>query len=98
MKLKRNVLGWGIAVVLMVAGSANAKSGTGTLSGVVLDPSGTPQMGASVWLTAEDGTGRIISQLRTNQHGAFFSDLKPGEYSVRVSLAGFLPAFERHVA
>src|SRR4029077_17330868 len=35
----------------------------------------------------------------SNQYGAFFSEhLKPGRYAVRVSVAGFLPAMERHVA
>ena len=35
--------------------------------------------------------GRTVSQFLSNQHGAFFTDhLKPGNYAVRVSLAGFL--------
>src|ERR1700688_487222 len=43
--------------------------------------------------------GRTIAQILSNQNGAFFTDhLKPGEYAVRVSVAGFLPAMERHVA
>src|ERR1019366_8006178 len=87
-----------MAIPLILAGSAAAKPGYGTLSGVVLDPSGTPQMGATVWLISEDAGGRIISQQLSNQHGAFFNDhLKPGKYSVRVSLAGFLPAMEHHI-
>src|ERR1039457_1523115 len=91
-------LGWVMAITLILAGSAAAKPGYGTLSGVVLDPSGTPQMGATVWLISEDLGGRTVSQLLSNQHGAFFSDhLKPGKYSVRISLAGFLPAMERHI-
>ena len=88
-----------MVVVLVLAASAAAKPGFGTISGVVLDPSGTPQMGASVWLISEDTGGRTIAQILSNQHGAFFTDhLKPGEYAVRVSVAGFLPAMERHVA
>jgi hypothetical protein len=90
--------GWVMFAVLLLAGSAAAKPGYGTISGVVLDPSGTPQMGASVWLISEDG-GSIVAQFLSNQHGTFFSDrLKPGRYDVRVSVAGFLPAMERHVA
>ena len=92
-------LGWVIMVVLVLAASAAAKPGFGTISGVVLDPSGTPQMGASVWLISEDAGGHTIAQILSNQHGAFFTDhLKPGQYAVRVSVAGFLPAMERHVA
>ncbi len=56
-------------------------------------------MGATVWLISEDAGGRTVSQLLSNQHGAFFTDrLKPGKYSLRVSLPGFLPAMERHVS
>jgi len=92
-------LGWVIVVVLALAVSAAAKQGYGTISGVVLDPSGTPQMGASVWLISEDAGGPPVAQILSNQYGAFFTDhLKPGEYAVRVSVAGFLPAMERHVA
>jgi carboxypeptidase family protein len=99
MKSIHRTLGWVIVVVLVLAASAAAKQGYGTISGVVLDPSGTPQMGASVWLMSEDAGGRTIAQLLSNQYGTFFTDhLKPGEYAVRVSVAGFLPAMERHVA
>ena len=99
MKSICRTLGWAMVMVLALAVSATAKQGYGTLSGVVVNPSGTPQMGAVVWLIAEDGSGGTVSQLLTNQHGAFSSDhLKPGKYAVRVSLAGFLPAMERHIA
>src|SRR5271169_29905 len=99
MKSICRTLGWVMAAVLVLAASAAAKPGFGTISGVVLDPSGTPQMGASVWLISEDAGGRTISQFLSNQHGAFLIDhLKPGKYSVRVSLVGFLPAIESHIA
>src|ERR1700720_216744 len=92
-------LGWVLVVTLVLAAPAAAKQGYGTISGVVLDPSGTPQVGASVWLISEDAAGRTVAQILSNQHGAFFTDpLKPGNYAVRVSVAGFLPAMERHVA
>ncbi len=99
MKSTCRTLGWIITAVLVFAASAAAKQGYGTISGVVLDPSGTPQMGASVWLISEDAGGRTVAQILSNQHGAFLSDhLKPGNYAVRVAVAGFLPAMERHVA
>jgi hypothetical protein len=88
-----------MVVVVALAAPAAAKPGFGTISGVVLDPSGTPQMGAIVWLISEDAGGRTVAQTLSNQYGAFFSDhLKPGNYAVRVSLAGFLPAMETHIA
>lgn len=99
MKSIGRILGWAMAIVMGLAASTAAKPGYGTISGVVLDPSGTPQMGASVWLISEDAGGRIVARILSNQHGAFFTDhLKPGQYDVRVSVVGFLPAMERHVA
>jgi hypothetical protein len=99
MKSICRTLGWVMVVALVLAASAEARPGYGTISGVVLDPSGTPQMGASVWLISEDAGGRIVAQILSNQYGAFFTDhLKPGKYAVRVSVAGFLPSMERHVA
>ena len=90
---------WTTVLVAVLAVSAPAKQGYGSLSGVVLDPSGMPQMGASVWLISEDASGKIITQLLSNQDGGFTTDhLKPGKYAVRVSLAGFLPTIERHIA
>ncbi|HEX3375512.1 MAG TPA: carboxypeptidase-like regulatory domain-containing protein [Candidatus Acidoferrales bacterium] len=98
MKSMFRTLGWVMVATLTIAASTAAKPGFGTISGVVLDSSGTPQMGASVWLISEDG-GRIVAQILSNQHGAFITDhLKPGIYDVRVSVAGFLPAMEHHVA
>ncbi|MGD0910080.1 MAG: carboxypeptidase-like regulatory domain-containing protein, partial [Candidatus Acidiferrales bacterium] len=99
MKLICKALGWALVTVVLFATPAAAKPGYGTLSGIVMDPTGTPQMGATVWLISEDAGGRTVSQFLSNQHGAFFTDhLKPGNYAVRVSLTGFLPAMERHVA
>jgi hypothetical protein len=99
MKSICRTLGWVMLALLVLTASAAAKPGYGTISGLVLDPTGTPQMGASVWLISEDSGGRTVAQILSNQYGAFFSEhLKPGRYAVRVSVAGFLPAMERHVA
>ena len=73
-----------MVLVVTLAVSLPAKQGYGTLTGVVLDPSGLPQMGASVWLMSEDAGGKIVLQLLSNQDGAFSTDhLKPGRYAVR---------------
>ena len=99
MKSIGRTLGWALVVTLVLAASVAAKQGYGTISGIVLDPTGTPQMGAIVWLISEDAGGRTVAQILSNQYGEFLTDhLKPGRYAVRVSVAGFLPAMERHVA
>ncbi len=80
------------------AGGAAAATNYGKISGVVVDPSGTPQMGATVTLIAEGLNASFHAQLFTNQHGAFSNPKIPtGNYEVRVSLTGFLPRIQRHI-
>ncbi len=90
--------GWVVAFALLAGVSAEAAPGSGKLSGVVLDLSGVPQMGASVWVVPE-GPGRLPQiELLTNERGVFSTArLQPGLYTLRVTLAGFLPTLERHV-
>lgn len=74
------------------------KSNSGTISGVVRDPAGVPQLGATVEILSEASSALIPRQLLTNTEGGFRADNLPaGFYTVRVSLAGFLPSFEKHV-
>jgi hypothetical protein len=55
-------------------------------------------MGAKVLLAAEGVGGTDPGQLLTDQNGSFASaQLRPGLYSVRVSLAGFMPALQEHI-
>lgn len=75
-----------------------ADTSFGKLSGLVVDPAGVPQMGATVVLLSEDARTTTPVQLHTNDRGVFSSArVRPGFYSVRVTLAGFLPALERHI-
>ena len=74
------------------------RSSAGTISGVVRDPDGIPQLGASVEILAETPGVILTRQLLTNTDGFFHLDnLPPGPYTVRVTLAGFLPAIEKHI-
>lgn len=86
------------AGLLLTGSLAAGPAPSGRLAGVVLDPSGTPQLGATV-LVAPEQTGQLAAvQLLTNDHGLFHTGtLLPGGYSVRVTLAGFLPALREHV-
>jgi hypothetical protein len=74
------------------------KSVQGILSGVVRDTTGTPQLGASVQVIPESGTSATAIGFLTNTQGIFRGEkLAPGFYTVRVTLAGFLPTLEKHV-
>lgn len=69
----------------------------GNLLGFVVDSSGIPQMGATVQLFNK--YERLVAKTRTAPDGRFaFAELPPDFYSVRVSLASFLPAARDKIA
>ena len=77
---------------------AQVKSVAGKLAGVVHDSAGTPQMGATVEVLAESAAVAAPLNFVTNTQGVFHGErLAPGLYTVRVTLAGFLPTLEQHV-
>lgn len=70
---------------------------SGAITGVVSDNLGIPQMGATVLLLNRQD--RAIQKMQTNDRGEFaFGSLLPELYSIRVSLATFLPAFKKDIA
>jgi hypothetical protein len=78
--------------------STNSKSTSGNLSGLVRDVSGIPQLGATVEVLSETPGVSLTQHLLTNSLGEFRGDkLAPGFYTVRVTLAGFLPTLDKHV-
>lgn len=84
---------------IMTSGAeAQAKLVAGSLTGVVRDLAGTPQMGASVQVLAETAGINGSSDFLTNTQGIFRGEkLAPGLYTIRVTLAGFLPTLQQHV-
>jgi hypothetical protein len=77
---------------------AQLKPVQGVLSGVVRDASGVPQLGASVEVISESALTPTPIGFLTNTQGLFKGDkLAPGFYTVRVTLAGFLPTLEKHI-
>jgi Carboxypeptidase regulatory-like domain len=75
-----------------------AAPNTGAISGVVVDDTGTPQMGAAILISSEKLAGAAPLRLRTNDTGHFStSSLPTGMYTIHVTLPGFLPAVEQHV-
>lgn len=77
---------------------AQAKLAPGKLAGIVNDTTGTPQMGATVEVVPENAAKATALGLLTNTQGIFRGEsLNPGLYTVRVTLAGFLPTLQQHV-
>ena len=84
--------------ILTSAAEAQSKPVSGSLTGVVRDIAGTPQMGASVEVVAEATGVGSSKDFFTNTQGIFRGDkLAPGLYTVRVTLAGFLPTLQQHI-
>jgi hypothetical protein len=91
------VLGLGCFACFLALSLAAAPN-AGKISGVVVDPTGTPQMGATVVVSPEQLLSASPAQLLTNDRGRFSTAVLPaGLYSVKVTLAGFLPAMEQHI-
>jgi hypothetical protein len=69
---------------------------SGGMKGVVADINGHPRMGAEVLLFNRQD--KLVRRALTNGEGGFaFADLLPDLYSVRVSLAAFLPAIKNNI-
>src|SRR5260370_36155916 len=87
-----------VSTLTAMPGTAQSKPLPGKLAGVVRDAVGTPQMGASVELIPETVGLTALHGFLTNTQGVFRGDkLVPGLYTIRVTLAGFLPTLEQHV-
>jgi hypothetical protein len=96
-------LKFAVSLVAALASSAAVASAaapailSGSLAGLVRDPAGVPQMGASVSLF--NRYERLIQRTLTNERGLFgFEALPPDLYSVRISLASFVPAMKQKIA
>ncbi len=83
--------------VLIAAGSAPLYgAGSGSVSGMVRDSAGVPQIGAEVQLLRSDLT--VIASVYTNSSGRFvISSVQPGRYAVKAMGAWFLPSLREDV-
>ena len=99
--LRRLASGCALTATALVLFSAPTPGATryGQLTGLVLDPFGQPQLGASVSIDPEGVSGRDATErLVTDQNGVFaLRRLRPGLYAVKVAQAGFLPSMQQHI-
>ena len=89
---------FGAVCLLAPTASFGAASGslTGSIGGTVHDNSGKPQLGAAVLLLNHQE--RVIQRVLTDEHGEFrLLGLLPNFYSVKVSLASFVPALKKDI-
>ena len=83
----RKIVFLAILTLLFIA-RVNAQSPNGTISGLVLDPSGAVIVGADI-LLANDATG-VQYYAKTNSDGLYLvSNIPPGTYRLQVSKIGF---------
>ncbi|MDP2322303.1 MAG: carboxypeptidase regulatory-like domain-containing protein [Acidobacteriota bacterium] len=77
-----------VALVIAAEGLAQAQSATGTIAGLVVDPSGAVLPGVTV--TLRQPAAAVERASVTDQRGAFSSPLLPvGDYELTAGLAGF---------
>src|SRR5579863_7501070 len=102
MRLKtQNTVAWLFAGAACLAApgltrAASPAGFSGTIAGLVTDNAGIPQMGATVLLyTRQDF---LFQRGLTNERGEFtFGGLLPDLYSIRITLASFVPAVRSRI-
>ncbi|HJZ95336.1 MAG TPA: carboxypeptidase regulatory-like domain-containing protein [Candidatus Solibacter sp.] len=77
-----------LATFLTLAASALAQSSAGTITGRVLDPSGTPVAAATVVLTNAN-TAEIRTFTSDNLGEFVFTSIQPGVYELSIKSSGF---------
>lgn len=77
-------------------GAAAPAKVSGSIAGMVSNPSGIPQMGATVFLY--NRFDQLLQRSLTTEKGLFgFAALAPGVYAIQVSLSSYLPALKRNI-
>ena len=93
--LRRVHLALFVVLTGLVAAPLHAAS-TASVSGVVCNSAGTPQIGTMVQLLRPDLS--VIASAYTNRKGYFsFATVLPGSYAVKAMGASFLPALRENV-
>jgi hypothetical protein len=83
----KTVVGLVIAVFILAAGAIGQNTGTGSVEGRILDPSGAIVPGAMITLRSADGTARTAT---SDTDAVFkFNNVQPGTYTIEASVTGF---------
>jgi hypothetical protein len=86
----------GFAVLMALGTASLCGAATGSVSGLVRDSAGVPQIGAEVQLLGPDLS--IIASVYTNAEGRFLiSSLTPGRYILKAMGPSFLPSQRENV-
>ena len=86
----------GFAVLIALGTASLCGAATGSVSGLVRDSAGVPQIGAEVQLLGPDLS--IIASVYTNDEGRFLiSSLTPGRYILKAMGPSFLPSQRENV-
>lgn len=100
MSLAKSVISLGIFTALAFTAQAQSpvlSSGQGQILGEVKNSAGVAQMGATVLLY--NRYDQVVRRALSNEDGRFAMDsLSPGMYTLRVTLASFIPALRRNIA
>src|ERR1019366_1462314 len=84
-----------IALFVVASAPLLAASG-GSVSGVIRDSNGVPQMGAVVQLLRPDMS--VLASAYTSNKGTYtFADILPGKYAIKAMGALFLPSLRENV-
>lgn len=82
--------------MVLCAAGAQAETQPNSLTGVVRDSRGTPQIGASVELLRPDLS--VVAEVFTDEHGRYrLEAILPGVYEVKASGALFLPTLRENL-
>jgi hypothetical protein len=89
-------LGGQIALLLAVCVHAGAASGPASVTGMVRDTQGIPQVGAMVELLGANAL--VVATTFTDDHGQFFlRHIDPGTYNLKAVGSAFLPALRENL-
>jgi hypothetical protein len=93
--MRRNHLA-GFVILLGLGAAPLRGAATASVSGLIRDSSGVPQIGAQVQLLRPNLT--VIASVYTNSEGRFLiSSLMPGQYALKAIAPSFLPSLRENV-